>query len=91
MGLAWPWNLVGTAMVPSVLPRQSVDVEAPWTPQSNQSGHYCFIAKIAESGADTDLVSVTNGLWPGQFVPQDNNLCWRNMTIVWTVALIPSF
>ena len=91
MGLAWPWNLVGTAMVPSVLPGQSVDVEVPWTPQSNQSDHYCFIAKIAESGADTDLVSVTNGLWPGQFVPQDNNLCWRNMTIVWTVALIPSF
>jgi hypothetical protein len=88
IGLSWTagnWNLIGTGTITSLSPGSSTTTPHSasnhvswWPPDPTLNSHYCLLAILSAPG-DTPIPisgSIVNE------VANDNNIAWRNVTVV---------
>ncbi len=91
-------DIISTVNLPVIQPGESYIAEIPWQPvdpanyvtldnstdplfwiSSPEPHHFCLLARI-ESSADP--ISFTNGSQIGEYVRQNNNVVWKNFSVV---------
>jgi hypothetical protein len=80
-------GIVGTLNIPSLEPGQEAIVEFEWMPPNpidyvfvnNEPWHFCLLARIE---TPTDPMNFTEGTFITDNVKNNNNIAWKNMTVV---------
>lgn len=80
-------GIIGTKNIPVIQPGQSVIVKFPWKvpdPQKYQlinpePWHFCLVGRIL---SDEDPMTVPEGFDLGLNVKHNNNIAWKNLTVV---------
>ncbi|HHH53919.1 MAG TPA: hypothetical protein ENK91_09695 [Bacteroidetes bacterium] len=91
-------DIISTVNLPIIQPGESYIAEIPWQPVdpanyvtldnstdplfwigSPEPHHFCLLARI-ESSADP--ITFTNGSGIGEYVRQNNNVVWKNLSVV---------
>lgn len=82
--------------IPQLQPGQSVVIEIPWYPPNvndydcaGQAGHFCLLARIETSDTAPFGMSTAEGVDIGTNTRNNNNIAWKNVTIVDDVADSP--
>jgi peroxiredoxin len=79
--------------VPALQPGESTIVQIPWYPPNpndfdcfgtngSDKGHFCLLARIETAAADPYGMTVPEGLGIGANVRNNNNIAWKNLTVV---------
>lgn len=87
-------DVIGTATIPVIQPGESVIVQLPmgWNPpnpdnydgMSNEPWHFCMVSQILDA---SDPSTAYSGI--GQFTKQNNNVVWKNFSVVNNIANSP--
>jgi hypothetical protein len=79
--------------IPHLDPGQSVVIEIPWYPPdvndyncAGQAGHFCLLARIETSSTAPFGMTTAEGINVGTNTRNNNNIAWKNVTIVDNVA-----
>ncbi|KQT16364.1 hypothetical protein ASG31_12675 [Chryseobacterium sp. Leaf404] len=80
-------GLVGSGNIPVLHPGQEALVEIPWSVPNPQNfttinsdpWHFCLLAKV---NSNDDLLSYPITVNPNEMVRNNNNLAWKNLTVV---------
>jgi hypothetical protein len=85
-GLAWPtdWTLIGTDVLPSVMPGQVIVAKVPFNPPG--TGHFCILVRLDTAQDPMTFVEVAS---VNTNTRNNNNIVWRNMNVVNLVTGAP--
>ncbi|HEX4953023.1 MAG TPA: tyrosinase family protein [Thermoanaerobaculia bacterium] len=79
--------------IPVLQPGQSVVIEIPWYPPNvndyncaGDAGHFCLLARIETSTTSPFGMTTLEGVSVGTNTRNNNNIAWKNVTIVDEVA-----
>ena len=80
---------MGEVVLPAIEPASSQVLVLPWTPPSSADfalvadgrAHVCLVARVIEDRDDLGL-AVPEGPWLSTNVLNNNNIAWRNVTVI---------